>query len=142
MKQNLIARLGIAIVVIATILSLVNYAGDLIINFKYSLENITYLGFYFIDFLIFHSWLFSICIIIYYYFFKFIRPKHIIVWKSLFGITIGYIVSTIIYKDEVSLNIHFKEFKIPFCYSVTGLLSVLTMELLIIPKWFIKRYSI
>ncbi|GAA4923652.1 hypothetical protein GCM10023313_29910 [Mucilaginibacter defluvii] len=58
------------------------------------------------------------------------------------GMFIGYIISPIVFKDEMSVTIANKELKVALTYILSGLFSVLVIQLLIIPKWFQKRYNI
>jgi hypothetical protein len=142
MKSNLIARLALSILIISINLSVVSFIGDMVINFTNALKRINFLGLYIIDFLIFHSWIFAICVIVYYYLFNIIKLKNDLILKCLFALLVGYCLSRVLYNDEASMSTYYKSLKITISYCLTGIISVLLLELYFIPVWFKKRYNI
>lgn len=142
MKANLIARLGIELVIISLIIAITSYAVDLILSFRRAVNNVVYIPLYFIDALIFRTWIIALGIIVFYLVFRRVSYNRYIFLKCLSGMFIGYIISPIVFKDEMSVTIANKELKVALTYILSGLFSVLVIQLLIIPKWFQKRYNI
>lgn len=142
MKANLIARLGIELVSICLIIAITSYALDLFLSFKRAIDNIAYIALYFIDALIFRTWIIALGVSLFYLVFKRVSYNRYIFLKCLLGMFIGYIVSITVFRDEMSVTIANKELKVALTYVLSGLFSVLTIQLLIIPKWFKKRYDI
>lgn len=142
MKTNNLIFLIYGVIIITVALSFFSYVLDCTINFQYAIKKVNFLALYFVDFLIFHSWIFTLCIILYYYFFKLLNLKKAIIIKCVFGLIVGFLLSRILFKDEFSLIIgELKQLKVTTAYCLAAITSILLMELCVMPK-ISKKQSI
>ncbi len=129
MKEYYIKKLYISLLIIIISLSLYSYILDCIISFKYTSQNFNFIFLYLIDYSIFHSWMFLIYCVFYYYLTRNIKLGDFIVFKITISLIIFYNIANIMAKDDYSIvTSDFKKTKIIMSYCLAILTMVLASE--------------